>query len=1368
MPDDLPPVPPTPPPPAPPAPPPAVADGNGHPAEPPLNIADELKDSYLSYAMSVIISRALPDVRDGLKPSQRRILVAMHDLGLGPTSATSKCAGIVGETMKRYHPHGDGSIYPTLVRMAQDWNMRARLVQGQGNFGSIAGLPPAAMRYCVTGDTLVCTLQGTRRIDALASVEPDSEAELFLEVFNGQGRPVVASRLFHSGSHPTLRLRTAEGFEVTGTDNHPLLCLETVAGRPTLCWRVLGDIRPGTRVALFRGVEEAAAEDADGDEHALAFLAGAMLAEGFISEHRAGFNNTDPHYFAAVLAAFDRVVGGPRYTSERTIRSGSRLWELDVHNLAALRASPLAEMAGQRSAAKRVPPFLWSARPAVKRAFLQGLFEGDGSSSLLPRQSMSISYSTRSPGLAHDLQVLLLEFGVVARQAHHADGEIKVYFSNRRDARLFAHRVGFFGAKQAKLLRELGQVPESSRALSRDHIPGLSSYLRQAAAGPWTDRDWLSRHNLDRVERWEREGAVILGHVGSPEARAVAADLVGLGYYYAEVASVTPAGVQPVYSLRIESDCHSFLTNGFVSHNTEARLSSLSAEMLADLDADTVDFIDNYDGKYREPLVLPSRFPNLLVNGSDGIAVGMATEIPPHNLRETCDALIAVIDNPDITLLELLEIVPGPDFPTGGIIRGRQGIIDGYATGRGKITLRARADIVEEGRTSQIIIREVPYQTTRNRLAEAIGDLVKNERIKDIRALRDESAARNGEPVRLVIDLKQGADPTLVLNQLYEYSPLQRTASIILLALVDGRPRTLTLKQMLEEFLKHRVRVIRRRTEHQLREAKRRTHILEGQLIAISSLDEIIAICRASPSRAEAKQRLQAVEVSAAVLERALGKEHFTALQQEIGVQTVYRMTEAQAEAVVRLQLGQLAALERDEILKEYNELRGKILGWERLLSSERNILALVRQELSDLRDKYGDDRRTEITDDGGRINYEELIAEETQAVTISHKGYIKRQPLTSYRTQHRGGKGVSGGGPREDDFIEHFYVASTHAYLLCFTSLGRLYWLKVYDIPLLSRTSPGRSIANVLQLREEEKISSIIPIRQFEPGVWLLMATRRGLVKKTPLEDYSRPKAGGIIGIALDEGDTLIDVVLTRPGDEVVLSTRHGMAIRFDQADARPMGRNTRGVKGISLLEGDEVVGLVVADPEGNLLTVCENGYGKRTPFGPNTAGADADGAEGGGEGGEEGGEPAESAEEAMSEEPAASETGGEGDEDGTRDRSGMRYRKQRRGGKGLRDIRTSERNGPVVDVAAVRDGDDIMLITTQGMVNRTHVDEVRITGRNAQGVRIMNLREGDKVASVAKVARDEAPEEAPPPAEGEPAAEAVAPETPAPETPE
>ncbi|MFM8931360.1 MAG: DNA gyrase subunit A, partial [Gemmataceae bacterium] len=759
---------------------------------------------------------------------------------------------------------------------------------------------------------------------------------------------------------------------------------------------------------------------------------------------------------------------------------------------------------------------------------------------------------------------------------------------------------------------------------------------------------------------------------------------------------------------------------------TEARLTPISALMLEDLESETVDFIDNYDGKYREPLVLPSRFPNLLVNGSDGIAVGMATEIPPHNLGEVCEAAILLIDEPSASIPRLMEVLPGPDFPTGGVICGRQGILEGYTTGRGRVTLRARAYVHQEGRQQQVIITEVPYQQTRNRLAENIGELVKNERIKGISAIRDESSQRTGEPVRLVIDVKRDADPHFILNQLYQYSPLERTASIILLALVDGRPRLMTIKELIECFLKHRVEVISRRTQYLLRKAKERCHILEGQLIAISSLDEVIAICRSSPSRQEAKARLTSMTVSAAVLGRALGEEGFHALQRELGELPEYRMTEAQADAVVRLQLGQLAALERDEILREFQGLRGDINSYETLLSDNRNILALVRQDLVNLRDRHADKRRTEIRGEEARLNREDLIEEAQMAVTLSHQGYIKRMPLDTFRAQNRGGRGVSGGATREEDFIEQFFSASTHAYLLCFTNRGQVYWLKVYDIPEGSRTSQGRSIANVLSLREGEKIESLFAVRDFaaQQDRSRIIATKNGVVKKTPLEEYSRPRANGIIAVNLREDDALIGVVLVKEGDEVMLATRGGMTLRFSEADARDMGRNSTGVRGIKLMPDDEVIGLVVTEPEGQLLTVCQNGYGKRTPFGPNSAGAEADAGE------------TEEAEETAAPEPAESEDGEE-----SAPASAMRYRLQRRGGKGVRDIKTEGRNGPVIAVAAVRDGQDVILVTKNGMVNRTPADQIRQCGRNTKGVRLINLRSEDQVVSVAVVERDPEP---------------------------
>ena len=880
-------------------------------------IEDELKDSYLTYAMSVIVSRALPDVRDGLKPSQRRILVAMEDLNLSPTSSTSKCAGIVGETMKRYHPHGDQAIYPTLVRMAQEWNTRYLLVDKQGNFGSIAGLPPAQMRY------------------------------------------------------------------------------------------------------------------------------------------------------------------------------------------------------------------------------------------------------------------------------------------------------------------------------------------------------------------------------------------------------------------------------------TEARLSPVSALMLQDYKMDTVDFVPTYDEKGTEPTVLPSAFPNLLVNGSLGIAVGMATSIPPHNLREICDALVQVIDQPDVSLDELLEIVPGPDFPTGGIICGRAGIRQGYYTGRGTIVVRSRASIEEKANGRyQIVVTEIPYQQFRDRIMERIGELVNSDKIAGISGVTDFSDLK--EPVRIVVDVKRDADPEVVLNQLYQFSTLQDTFSIILLALVDGKPRLCSLKELLDEFLRHRVTVIRRRTEFLLSKARKRKHTVEGLLLALANIDEVIRIIRHAQTQAEAKSGLMGVSCPAALMAQALGEAGFRQFQQERGVADVYRLTAVQADAILRMALGQLVGLEQQKLGDEHRSLLAKIAEYLRILSDEQNILTIIKEELREIRKRFGDERRTEITgEEIGTLNLEDLITEEAMVVSISHRGYIKRTPASVYRAQRRGGKGIIGAQTEEEDPIQHLFVASTHAYLLFFTNKGKVYWQKVFDLPQLSRERKGRAIVNLLSLQDGEKVADCMPVRDFDlPGHFLMMATRKGLVKKTPLEAYSHPKRGGIIAIKLREDDELVDVVVAKPGDELVLSTARGMAIRFRESNARPMGRNTSGVKGISLVAGDELVGMVVADPEGTLLTACENGYGKRTNFGPNTAADDGELADGD----EEADEPAAPASAAL-DEAGEAEEGTEDAEAGDAEEtsSNTRYRAQRRGGKGLRDIKTTARNGRVIGIARVDDSDELLMMTARGKIKRIAAREISVVGRNTQGVRIMSLDEGDALAAIVPVPKEE-----------------------------
>ena len=848
------------------------------------DIQEEMQNSYLTYAMSVIISRALPDVRDGLKPSQRRILVAMNDLNLGPGGSRTKCSKIAGETMGNYHPHGDGAIYPTLVRMAQDWAMRETLIDKQGNFGSLAGLPPAAMRY------------------------------------------------------------------------------------------------------------------------------------------------------------------------------------------------------------------------------------------------------------------------------------------------------------------------------------------------------------------------------------------------------------------------------------TEARLGGAAAELLRDLDRETVDYVATYDQQRTEPVVLPARFPNLVVNGSTGIAVGMATSIPPHNMYEVCEAVKQIIDNPDLTLDELLEALPGPDFPTGGIICGRMGTRQAYMSGRSTISLRARTHFETEKNSDVIVVTEIPYMETRDRIREKLELLVRDERIKGISRIVDlTDRTIPSWQVRLHIVLKRDADKDIVLNQLFKYSPLQTTVSMILLALDGNRPQLMTMRGMLDAFLRHRVEVIRRRTEYLLREARKRKHTVEGLLLAQLDIDRVIKTIRDSASRAAAREALQEIPIPAEMVARALGENGFAEYQREQGTKEDYFLSANQAEAIVSMQLGSLANLEREKLQGEHAQLLESIAEYLHLLSDEAHIRAVIREDMEEIQSKFGDKRRTTISDEElGDYDKEALIAEESMVVTLSRRGYIKRTPLTTYEAQRRGGKGIKGATSDEQDAIEHLFVSSTHNYLLFFTDRGKVHWLKVYDLPLQARTAKGRALVNVIALEDGERISNCFSVREFPDDKFLMIATRKGIVKKTALSAYGRPMKGGIIAIRLDDDDALVDVRILEGDQDVVISTSGGMAIRFNHEDARPMGRATRGVKGINLAEGTEVVGMVVAEIDRTLLTVCEKGYGKRTPFGSGV-------------------------------------TAGSEDDESESSSSSASYRRQKRGGKGLRDIKTTDRNGSVVDAMAVADDDEVLIVTAKGKIQRLRAADISTIGRNTQGVRIMKLDDGDTIASCARIASED-----------------------------
>lgn len=925
-----------------------------------MPIQDELKGSYLTYAMSVIVSRAIPDVRDGLKPSQRRILVAMNDLGIGPHSQRVKCAKISGDASGNYHPHGEAIIYPTLVRMAQEWNMRHVLVDKQGNFGSIAGLPPAAMRY------------------------------------------------------------------------------------------------------------------------------------------------------------------------------------------------------------------------------------------------------------------------------------------------------------------------------------------------------------------------------------------------------------------------------------TEARLSGMAMAMLEDLNLDTVDFIPTYDGTRLEPNVLPAKVPNLLVNGANGIAVGMMTSIPPHNLGEICDAAVAVIDDPDVSPFDLLRLCPGPDFPTGGIICGANGIRRAYLTGRGNVVVRARIRVEEiKGKGGkavrhQIVVSEIPYQQARDRIEEKIAEMVNEGRIVGVAEIRNESDLK--EPVRLVLRLKQGTEPSVVVNQLYQFTPLEDTFSIILLALVEGKPRVMTFKELIVEFLRHRKSVIRRRTTFLLNKAIKRQHTVEGLLIAHANIDEVIRVIRTSPNQYEAKQRLMQIQCPSALLERCLGA-GFESFQQTRGVKESYTLTPVQADAILKMTLGQLVNLEQQKLADEYNSLLDDIAEYRRILSDERNILAIVRDDLLEVKAKYADKRRTEINQDElAETLTEDLIPEETMVVTITNDGFIKRTPLFEYKAQSRSAQGNRGAKTEADVSVCDMYVASTHDNLLFFTNKGRVFSRKVFTIQSASRVAKGMPLAKLLdeRLTTGEAVVNCLPVRHFDQeNAYLFMATREGVVKKTALSAFGRINKSGLIGIKLrgevdpdalakleneakdssldsqtqeqrlkefeallnsKDRDSLVSVAVCYDGDEIFLSTALGRTIRFRQSDVRSMGRTASGVRGIRLRKGDYVVGMAVANEDAYLLSVCENGFGKRTKMGPNAAPILGDETDAELENDDEAVETNVEANVEANVESDAELAEGTENEDSA---SNTTYRTMRRGGQGVLDIKTTARNGVVAAVVRVLDGDDVMLVTANGKIKRLSVDSIRATGRNTQGVTVMKFEKGktDSIVAVKAV---------------------------------
>jgi len=726
---------------------------------------------------------------------------------------------------------------------------------------------------------------------------------------------------------------------------------------------------------------------------------------------------------------------------------------------------------------------------------------------------------------------------------------------------------------------------------------------------------------------------------------------------------------------------------------TEARMSKIASELLADLDKDTVDFVANYDDTLTMPEVLPTRVPNLLVNGSSGIAVGMATNIPPHNLSETIDGCLALLDNREISIDELMEYIQGPDFPTAGIINGRAGIVQAYRTGRGRIYMRARAEVEElsNGR-ERIVVHEIPYMLNKAKLIEKIAELVKDKKIEGITELRDES---DKDGLRVVIEVRRGDSGDVILNNLYAQTQLQSVFGINCVALVDGQPKLLNLKQMLEAFLQHRQEVVTRRTLYLLRRARQRGHILEGQAVALANIDAVIELIKNSASAAEARVALMERRWEAAALFELLEEVGSDAcrpdgLSEDFGfVDGLYRLTEEQAQAILEIRLHRLTAMEQDKLMEDYKGVLDEIADLLDILGSHERLLSVIREELTEIKNTYGDERRTEILATQEDLSVEDLINEEDLVVTISHQGYGKSQPLDMYQAQRRGGRGRAATSVKDEDFVEHLVIANSHDVLLCFSNMGKVYWIKAFQIPQGSRGAKGRPMVNILPLVAEERITAIMPIKDFDTDHFVFMATANGTVKKTPLEQFSRPRPSGLIAVDLEEGNTLVGVALTTGSSDVVLCSSAGKAARFKESDVRAMGRTAKGVRGIKLSSGQRVISLMIPQDNGFVLTASENGYGKRTPM---------------------------------------------------RD-----FPVKGRGAQGVIAMQTSDRNGQLVGAVQVFPGDELMLISNMGTLVRTAADEVSELGRNTQGVRLINLKSGEQLNSVERIAEqvDEAAQE-------------------------
>ncbi|MFH1585785.1 MAG: DNA gyrase subunit A [archaeon] len=1223
-------------------------------------VSEEMKKAYLDYAMSVIVSRAIPTIEDGLKPVQRRILYAMNQMGLKPNTQTKKSARLVGDVIGKYHPHGDVAVYDAMVRMAQDFSLRYPLVFGQGNFGSVDGDPPAAMRYCVTGDSLVTTERGLLKIDELSRKE-----DINLKILSKDKKVNAALKWFDCGKHKTLKITTNKGYSITGTENHPLLVLsKDKFGKPIFAWRFLDDIVVGDIAVIDRNSDNFWPEKdvclskyfpkkikkrykrilpTELNED-LAFILGLLVSEGFISDNKIEFCNSDKDLIYMFADKWNKLFPDSTlhmFKREPSSYGKKKYYRLECHCKNTLEFLFNIGILPVKSSGKSIPELIFESPKRVVSSFLSAYFEGDGSISY-SRKMVELSCCSKSKKLIEQLQTLFLRFGIDSFQRFDKYKIInKLYIRGKRNILRFYKDINFV-CKDKKKKLEFVLIEYKKETSLTDFVPFLSDFVRSLSTS-----EFIMKNNFDRYGNMKKNYSKVVTLVKNK----VGFDLtptfeyfLTYNYLFDPIVSVEEAGIQKVYSLRVDSDCHSFIANGFVNHNTETKLMPISSELLQDIDKETVKFVDNYDSSMKEPELLPGKLPTLMLNGATGIAVGMATNIPPHNLTEVCDAIIAYIKKPGITIEQLTDIVTGPDFPTGGMVQGD--MLELYNTGRGRLIVRGKVTTESVRSKEAIVITEIPYMLNKTTLISQIVSLAQGKRLNGISDLRDESSKGK---IRIVIELKKGVNSKFVMNALYKYTRLQDSFNVNFLALVNGQPKILTLKNVVEEYVNYRKKIITNRTKFELKKAKERLEIVEGLLIALKNLDAVIDTIKKSKNASEALE--------------ALVKK--------------FKLTRKQAQAVLETKLQQLTSLEQEKLKKEYKDLKETIKGLEKILGDINEVLKIIVKEVNELKSKYGDTRRTYVLKRITEISEADLVQKKDVVISITDKGYCKRMDIKTYKEQKRGGRGVIGSNLATGDFVKQLITCSTHDYLMFFTTRGRVLWLKAYDIPSAERYSKGKAIINLLSLKNES-VTNVISVKDFDDD--LFMATKKGVVKKIALNHFSKPRASGIKAINLppDNSDTLVGVEIVKKGQEILLATKKGKAIRFNSDNIRQMGRASYGVTGIKMEGDDEVVSLEVLCTE-VILTISQKGYGKRTAV--------------------------------------------------------HDYRKTARAGKGVINLKVTEKTGNVVTTASVNNSDSIIISTAKGMVIRTTLKNIRVMGRAAQGVRIVKLQQGDRVSDLVKI---------------------------------